>query len=111
MESSRAGPEPTYLQHARNWFAAFEDLRLEPEEFLDLGDRYLVTMQLSGHGSGSGVAVSEQMFQLFFRDGVWWSGRRTSGIARGPSKPPASSVRDAAPRVPADKRLAEAAER
>jgi hypothetical protein len=36
-----------------------------PEEILDFGDRTLVTAQQSGHGSGSGVAVSISVFQLF----------------------------------------------
>jgi SnoaL-like protein len=44
---------------------AFGDLRLEPEEFLDLGDRLLSTVQLKGHGSGSGVPVTMQLFQVF----------------------------------------------
>ena len=44
---------------------AFDDLRLVPEEVLDLGDNFLlVTVQYTGHGSGSGVPVSQQVFQL-----------------------------------------------
>jgi ketosteroid isomerase-like protein len=49
----------------RYWLDAFEDIRWDPEEVLDLGDRFLVTSQQRGHGSGSGVAVSEPVFQLF----------------------------------------------
>ena len=49
----------------RYWLDAFEDLRWEPEEILDFGDAFLVTAQQSGHGSGSGVAVGEPVFQLF----------------------------------------------
>jgi SnoaL-like domain len=48
----------------RYWMDAFEDLRWDPEEILDFGDRVLVTTQQTGHGSGSGVAVSEPVFQL-----------------------------------------------
>jgi hypothetical protein len=44
---------------------AFEDLRLEPEEILDLGDRLLVTARSTGHGSGSGVPVTLPLLQLF----------------------------------------------
>jgi ketosteroid isomerase-like protein len=44
---------------------AFEDLRFDPEEILDLGDKFLVTAQVRGHGTGSGVAVSQPVFQLF----------------------------------------------
>ena len=44
---------------------AFDDLRLEPEEVLDLGDRILATVHLRGHGSGSGVPVGLQLFSLY----------------------------------------------
>ena len=54
-----------YLRLWRYWLDAFEDIRWEPEEILDLGDAFLVVGQQSGHGSGSGVAVSVPVFQLF----------------------------------------------
>jgi ketosteroid isomerase-like protein len=54
-----------YLRMWRTWLDAFEDLRFEPEELLDLGDMLLVTAQIEGHGSGSGVAVGQRVFQLF----------------------------------------------
>ena len=54
-----------YLQLWRYWLDAFEDIRWDPEEILDFGDRFLVTTQQRGRGSGSGVAVSEPVFQLF----------------------------------------------
>jgi ketosteroid isomerase-like protein len=55
----------------RYWLEAFSDIRWEPEEILDLGDRFLVTARQSGTGSGSGVAVSAPVFQLFtLRDGL-----------------------------------------
>jgi SnoaL-like domain len=54
-----------YLQLWRYWLDAFEDIRWDPEEVLDFGDRLLVTTQQRGHGSGSGVGVSEPVFQLF----------------------------------------------
>lgn len=46
------------------WFETFEDFRYEPEQVLDLGDKFLVTMQLRGTGSGSGAAVSQRTFVL-----------------------------------------------
>jgi hypothetical protein len=49
----------------RYWLDAFEDLRWEPEEVIDFGDALLVTARQSGHGSGSGVAVGEPVFQVF----------------------------------------------
>jgi ketosteroid isomerase-like protein len=54
-----------YLQLSRYWRDAFEDIRWDPEEILDFGARLLVTAQQRGHGAGSGVAVSESVFQLF----------------------------------------------
>jgi ketosteroid isomerase-like protein len=54
-----------YLQLWRYWLDAFEDIRWDPEEVLDFGDKLLVTTQQRGHGSGSGVGVSEPVFQLF----------------------------------------------
>jgi ketosteroid isomerase-like protein len=54
-----------YLELWRHWLDAFDDIRWDPEEILDLGDRLLVTTRQSGRGSGSGVAVSEPVFQLF----------------------------------------------
>ena len=53
------------LELWRYWRDAFRDIRWEPEEILDLGEQFLVTAQQKGHGSGSGVAVSEPIFQLF----------------------------------------------
>ena len=54
-----------YLRLWGYWLDAFEDIRWDPEEMLDLGDKVLVTTQQMGHGSGSGVSVSEPVFQLF----------------------------------------------
>lgn len=60
-----------YRRFWRNWLDAFEDIRWDPEQILDFGEKALVTTQQSGHGSGSGVAVSEPVFQLFtFRRGL-----------------------------------------
>ena len=53
------------LELWRYWRDAFGDIRWDPKEILDLGDKFLVTAQQHGHGSGSGVAVSEPVFQLF----------------------------------------------
>jgi ketosteroid isomerase-like protein len=60
-----------YLRLWRYWLDAFEDIRWDPEEMLDVGTKVLVTTHQVGHGSGSGVAVSEPVFQLFtFRRGL-----------------------------------------
>ena len=49
----------------RQLLKSFEDLRLDPQEVLDMGDRILVTIDLSGHGVGSGVSIGQRVFQLF----------------------------------------------
>jgi ketosteroid isomerase-like protein len=64
-------PDPTYHGHDgirevwRVLLDAFQDVRLDAEELLDLGDRVLVTTKLNGHGTGSGVSISQPLFQLF----------------------------------------------
>jgi ketosteroid isomerase-like protein len=69
--------DPVYYGHDgfrkfwRQQLEAFDDVRFDPEEILDLGDRRLVTVQLSGHGTGSGVPFNQQLFQLFtYRRGL-----------------------------------------
>ena len=60
-----------YLRLWRYWLEAFGDIRFDPEEVIYFGDRLLVTTQQRGRGSGSGVVVSEPVFQLFtLRDGL-----------------------------------------
>ena len=54
-----------YLQLWRYWLDAFDDIRWDPEEILDSGDKLLVTTQQRGQGSGSGVGVTKPVFQLF----------------------------------------------
>jgi SnoaL-like domain len=54
-----------YLELWRHWLDAFGDIRWDPEEILDFGDRFIVTTQQRGTGSGSGVSVSEPVYQVF----------------------------------------------
>jgi hypothetical protein len=54
-----------YRRLWRYWLDAFGDIRWDPEEIFDFGDTFLVTTKQRGRGSGSGVAVSEPVFQLF----------------------------------------------
>jgi SnoaL-like domain len=54
-----------YLRLWRYWLDAFEDIRWDPEEMFDFGSQLLVTTQQRGQGSGSGVSVTEPVFQLF----------------------------------------------
>jgi ketosteroid isomerase-like protein len=54
-----------YLRLWRYWLDAFDDIRWEPEEVLDFGDRFVVSTEQRGRGSGSGVAVTQAVFQVF----------------------------------------------
>ena len=54
-----------YRQLWRYWLDAFEDIRWDPDEVIDFADKFLVKARQRGPGSGSGVEVSEPVFQLF----------------------------------------------
>jgi ketosteroid isomerase-like protein len=54
----------------RDWFEAFEQFTIEPEDFIAHGDRVLVPMRQRARGKGSGLEIEEHFFQLFtLRDG------------------------------------------
>jgi ketosteroid isomerase-like protein len=60
-----------YLEVWGYWLGAFDDIRWEPREILDFGNRFLVVTTQSGTGSGSGLKLSEEVFQVFeLRDGL-----------------------------------------
>jgi hypothetical protein len=66
-------PDPDPIYYGQGGFRAvwrvlldaFENIRLDPEELLDFGDRILVTVKMNGHGAGSGVFISQHLFQLY----------------------------------------------
>ena len=41
----------------QRWFGAWDDLRLEPERPVEVGDRVLVLLRVEGRGKSSGVPV------------------------------------------------------
>jgi len=49
----------------RHWLDAFEAIRLEPKDALDLGHEVLVTAHVSVHGTRSGMSLSQPLFQLY----------------------------------------------
>ena len=49
----------------RDWFEAFEEFMMEPEDFIARGDRVLVPMRQRARGKGSGLEIEERFFQLF----------------------------------------------
>jgi SnoaL-like protein len=54
-----------YLDAWRVMLDGIEDLTLEPEELLDLGNRVISMTRMSGHGLGSGVPIDQLFFQVF----------------------------------------------
>ena len=60
-----------YREVWRQVLEAFEDWTLEPVELIDLGHCLVGVTRMSGHGSGSGVPVSQSVFQVYtFRRGL-----------------------------------------
>ena len=80
------------LENIRNIREVVEAWRLEPEEFMDAGDKVLVVVRVSGHGAGSGVTVDDRLLHLWtlaggravrlenYRD--WNQALKAAGLAR-----------------------------
>jgi ketosteroid isomerase-like protein len=52
------------------WLTAFDDLRLEPSEFIDAGDAVVIPMTIRAKLKGSGVEVTNAETMVFWlRDG------------------------------------------
>jgi ketosteroid isomerase-like protein len=52
------------------WFEGLEEVRFEPERFVDLGDRVLVVAVMRARGRGSGIEVAHRYGHLWtLRDG------------------------------------------
>ncbi len=49
----------------RRWEADWDDLRTVPEEFLDAGDRVVVTVHFAGRGRGSGIDVDVRLYEVW----------------------------------------------
>jgi ketosteroid isomerase-like protein len=57
----------TSLAH---WKAEWDDYTLAAEEFVDMGERVLVTVRLGGRGRGSGVEIDARFYDVYtLRDG------------------------------------------
>jgi uncharacterized protein len=64
--------EPTTYRGAegvRRWFESFyevmDEIRLEPEEFIDAGDHVVVPLILSAKGQGTGIEVEQRIVQVW----------------------------------------------
>jgi ketosteroid isomerase-like protein len=52
------------------WNSAWENLRFDPRELVDAGDRLLVTVDVSGRGAGSGIEIEMTYYEVYtLRDG------------------------------------------
>jgi ketosteroid isomerase-like protein len=48
----------------------FEDIEIEPEEFIDLGEHLVVPIYTAGHGRASGIKVESRVVHIWtIRDG------------------------------------------
>jgi ketosteroid isomerase-like protein len=53
-----------------HWKAEWDDYRLVPEEFVDMGERVVVTVRVEGRGRGSGVSIDARFYDVYsLRDG------------------------------------------
>jgi ketosteroid isomerase-like protein len=48
-----------------HWEGEWDDYEVIPEEFLDLGDRVVVTVRLRGRGHGSGVEIDARFYEIY----------------------------------------------
>ncbi len=52
------------------WKGEWHDYKVMPEEFVDSGDRVVVTVRLQGRGRGSGVQIDARFYDVYtLRDG------------------------------------------
>jgi ketosteroid isomerase-like protein len=52
------------------WKAEWDDYEVLPEEYVDMGDRVVVTVRLRGRGRGSGVEIDARFYDVYtLRDG------------------------------------------
>jgi ketosteroid isomerase-like protein len=52
------------------WVAAFDDLRTDVEEYLDIGDSVICAAHWIGQGKSSGISIDVHQFDVYeFRDG------------------------------------------
>jgi uncharacterized protein len=66
---TRRGPDG-FLQGSQDALDAFEDYRVEPQEFIDAGDAVVVPVRISGRGRASGATQEIRLVHLWvLRDG------------------------------------------
>jgi ketosteroid isomerase-like protein len=59
-----------FLENLRGLMDVFEDIEIEPEEFIDLGEHLVVPIYTAGHGRASGIKVENRVVHIWtIRDG------------------------------------------
>ena len=57
--------EEAVLAYMQRWEHEWEDLRTIPEDFVDAGERVLVTVHFSGRGRSSGIQVDARLYEVY----------------------------------------------
>ena len=61
------------VRGTRRWLEAWKDFRFTAEEVVDVGERALMRVRLSGRGETSGIELDQIVFHLWtFRDAMPW---------------------------------------
>jgi ketosteroid isomerase-like protein len=63
-EPAREGHDAVRENLAR-WEGGWEEYEATPEEFLERGDRVLVTVRIRGRGKGSGIEIDARFYELY----------------------------------------------
>jgi ketosteroid isomerase-like protein len=70
IDRDRYAGREGFIANMRKLDESLEEIRIEPLEFVDLGDRLVVVVSMSGRGKGSGAPVEVTFAQLWsMRDG------------------------------------------
>jgi ketosteroid isomerase-like protein len=70
IDRDRYAGREGFIANMRKLEESLEEIRIEPLEFVDLGDRLVVVVSMSGRGKGSGAPVEVTFAQLWsMRDG------------------------------------------
>jgi ketosteroid isomerase-like protein len=63
-ESPTQGHDAVRASLAR-WKGEWDDYKLVPEEFVERGDRVVVTVRVRGRGRGSGVEIAARFYDVY----------------------------------------------
>ena len=54
-----------FIRNSRRWFETWDDFCIEPEQFLESGDRVLVFARLHGRAHASGIPLDESIAHVW----------------------------------------------